>query len=78
MDHPLVCVRDLPTIRETYGELGFSMKGIGKHPWGTSTSCAIIFEKSLLELMSIYDTSLIDGYPRLADLRSADSLRSER
>lgn len=62
IDHPLVCVHDLPTVRETYGKLGFKMKGIGKHPWGTST-CAIIFEKSLLELMSIYDTSLIDGYP---------------
>ena len=62
IDHPLVCVHDLPTVRETYGKLGFSMKGIGKHPWGTST-CAIIFEKSLLELMSIYDTSLIDSYP---------------
>lgn len=62
IDHPLVCVRDLPTVRETYGTLGFSMKGIGKHPWGTST-CAIIFEKSLLELMSVYDATLIDGYP---------------
>ncbi len=61
IDHPLVCVRDLPKVRERYGELGFRMKGIGQHPWGTST-CAIIFEKSLLELMSIYDTSLIDGY----------------
>lgn len=61
IDHPLVCVRDLPTVRERYAKLGFSMKGIGKHPWGTST-CAIIFEQSLLELMSIYDTSLIDSY----------------
>ncbi|OWV93620.1 VOC family protein [Rhizobium sp. R693] len=62
IDHPLVCVNDLPTVRERYGTLGFSMKAIGKHPWGTST-CAVLFEKSLLELMSIYDTSLIDGYP---------------
>ncbi|MCJ9690547.1 VOC family protein [Rhizobium sp. PRIMUS64] len=62
IDHPLVCVRDLPTTRELYGQLGFRMKGIGKHPWGTST-CAIIFKNSLLELMGIYDTSLLDSYP---------------
>lgn len=62
IDHPLVCVNDLATVRQRYGTLGFSMKAIGKHPWGTST-CAVLFEKSLLELMSIYDTSLIDGYP---------------
>jgi len=62
IDHPLVCVRDLSTTREHYGQLGFRMKGIGKHPWGTST-CVIIFKNSLLELMGIYDTSLLDGYP---------------
>ncbi|NKK74844.1 VOC family protein [Rhizobium leguminosarum bv. viciae] len=62
IDHPLVCVKDLPATRELYGRLGFRMKGIGKHPWGTST-CAIIFKNSLLELMSIYDTTLIDEFP---------------
>ncbi|MGV1768258.1 VOC family protein [Rhizobium rhizogenes] len=62
IDHPLVCVHDIAVAQETYRRLGFKMKGIGKHPWGTST-CAMIFEKSLLELMGIYDTSLIDGYP---------------
>lgn len=62
IDHPLVCVRDLPKALELYRRLGFSIKGIGQHPWGTST-CAAIFKNSLLELMSIYDTSLLDEFP---------------
>lgn len=62
IDHPLVCVRDLPKALELYRRLGFRIKGIGQHPWGTST-CAALFKESLLELMSIYDTSLIDKLP---------------
>ena len=31
------------------------------HPWGTSTSL-ITFDRSALELMSVYDPSLLDGY----------------
>ncbi|MDG4889894.1 MULTISPECIES: VOC family protein [unclassified Mesorhizobium] len=62
IDHPIVCVQDLSSLRDTYGALGFNVTPIGKHPWGTST-CAMLFKNSLLELMSIYDTALLDSYP---------------
>ncbi|MBE9640697.1 VOC family protein [Salipiger mangrovisoli] len=62
IDHPLVCVRDLARTRETYLSLGFLMKPPGMHPWGTSTAL-VIFRDQLLELVSLGDESLLDGYP---------------
>jgi len=38
------------------------MTAIGKHPWGTSTSLAM-FDGCLLEIMGIYDETLIDEVP---------------
>jgi len=38
------------------------MTAIGKHPWGTSTSLAM-FDGCLLEIMGMYDASLIDEVP---------------
>lgn len=61
LDHPLVCVRDLEAARATYQSLGFTMKPPGMHPWGTSTAL-VIFRRQLLELVSIGDASLLDGY----------------
>ncbi|WP_416367964.1 VOC family protein [Tritonibacter mobilis] len=61
IDHPLVCVRDLAAKRATYQTLGFLMKPPGMHPWGTSTAL-VIFRNQLLELVSIEDESLLDGY----------------
>lgn len=61
LDHPLVCVRDLEAARATYQSLGFAMKPPGMHPWGTSTAL-VIFRRQLLELMSIGDATLLDGY----------------
>ncbi|HEY9040421.1 MAG TPA: VOC family protein [Roseovarius sp.] len=62
LDHPLVCVHDLDAARATYLSLGFAMKPPGMHPWGTSTAL-VIFRRQLLELVSIGDASLLDGYP---------------
>jgi catechol 2,3-dioxygenase-like lactoylglutathione lyase family enzyme len=62
IDHPLILVRDIDAARELYASLGFTMTPVGKHPWGTSTSLAM-FDGCLLELMSIYDESLIDVSP---------------
>ena len=62
IDHPLIVVGDIAAMRERYAALGFTMTPIGKHPWGTSTSLAM-FDRCLLELMSIYDESLIDISP---------------
>lgn len=62
LDHPLVCVTDLPAMRETYLSLGFKMRPAGMHPWGTSTAL-VIFRNQLLELVGIGDARLLDGYP---------------
>ncbi len=61
LDHPLICVHDLETARATYKSLGFAMKPPGMHPWGTSTAL-VIFQRQLLELVSIGDASLLDDY----------------
>lgn len=61
IDHPLVCVRDLPMMRETYCSLGFLMKPPGMHPWGTSTAL-VIFRDQLLELVGVQDENLLDTY----------------
>lgn len=59
IDHPLIVVRDIEVMRQRYAALGFTMTPIGKHPWGTSTSLAM-FDRCLLELMSIYDERLTE------------------
>ena len=62
IDHPLIAVQDMNAVRERFASIGFNMTPIGKHPWGTSTSLAI-FEDCLLEVMSMYDPTLIDTKP---------------
>ena len=62
IDHPLIAVRDIATLRDRMISLGFNMTAIGKHPWGTSTSLAM-FEGCLIEIMGIYDDSLLDERP---------------
>jgi hypothetical protein len=62
IDHPLIATHDINALREQMIALGFNMTAIGKHPWGTSTSLAM-FEGCLLEVMGIYDKSLIDEIP---------------
>ena len=62
IDHPLIAVHDIQQLRDRLISMGFNMTAIGKHPWGTSTSLAM-FEGCLLEIMGIYDDSLIDQVP---------------
>ncbi len=61
IDHALVCVRDLPKMRETYMALGFRSRGLSQHPWGTSTM-VLIFKDQLYEVVSLGDRSLLDGF----------------
>jgi len=60
IDHPLLLVRDIEAVRDFYARLGFTLTPVGQHPWGTSTSLAVM-ERCALEVMSIYDESLIDA-----------------
>jgi catechol 2,3-dioxygenase-like lactoylglutathione lyase family enzyme len=60
IDHPLILVRDIEAVRGFYARLGFTLTPVGRHPWGTSTSLAVM-ERCALELMGIYDESLIDA-----------------
>lgn len=60
IDHPLILLRDIEAGRNFYTRLGFTVTPVGRHPWGTSTSLAVL-ERSAIELMGIYDESLIDG-----------------
>jgi hypothetical protein len=60
IDHPLVLVRGIEAARLFYTRLGFTMTPVGQHPWGTSTSLAVL-ERSALELMGVYDESRIDA-----------------
>ena len=62
IDHPLIAVHDIEKLRDTLISLGFNMTAIGKHPWGTSTSLAM-FNGCLLEIMGIYDSTLLDEVP---------------
>ncbi|MFK7891357.1 MAG: VOC family protein [Granulosicoccus sp.] len=62
IDHPLIAVHDINLMRERMLALGFNMTAIGQHPWGTSTSLAM-FDQCLIEIMSIYDTALLDEVP---------------
>ena len=62
IDHPLLATHDIEGLRNRLISLGFNMTAIGKHPWGTSTSLAM-FDGCLLEIMGIYDETLIDEVP---------------
>ena len=62
IDHPLLATHDIEGLRKRLISLGFNMTAIGKHPWGTSTSLAM-FDGCLLEIMGIYDETLIDEVP---------------
>ena len=62
IDHPLIAVKNIDSVRERYSSLGFKMTPVSQHPWGTSTSAAV-FHNCLLELMGIYDEALIDRLP---------------
>lgn len=62
IDHPLLATRDINALRNRLIALGFTMTALGKHPWGTSTSLAM-FQGCLIEIMGIYDESLIDELP---------------
>lgn len=62
IDHPLIAVHDIEALRERLVGIGFNMTAIGQHPWGTSTSLAI-FPDCLLEIMGIYDDTLLDEKP---------------
>ena len=62
LDHPLVATHDITALRDRLIAMGFNMTAIGKHPWGTSTSLAM-FQGCLLEIMGLYDDTLIDNVP---------------
>jgi len=62
IDHPLLATHDIVALRNRLISLGFNMTAVGKHPWGTSTSLAM-FNGCLLEIMGIYDETLIDEVP---------------
>lgn len=62
IDHPLIAVNNIELLRERLISLGFNMTTVGKHPWGTSTSLAM-FEGCLIEIIGIYDDSLLDEIP---------------
>lgn len=62
IDHPLIAVHDIQSLRNRLMAMGFTMTAVGKHPWGTSTSLAM-FDGCLIEIMGIYDESLIDEVP---------------
>lgn len=61
IDHPLIAVRDLDEAVARFRALGFTFAPQSRHPWGTST-CIAIMDRSLIELVSIYDESLLDSY----------------
>ncbi|MCY1667400.1 VOC family protein [Rhizobium sp. SL86] len=61
IDHPLIAVRDLDAAVERFRALGFTFAPQSRHPWGTST-CIAIMDRSLIELVSIFDEALLDSY----------------
>ena len=61
IDHPLVLVHDIEGMSARYRALGFNTAPTGRHPWGTSTSL-IMFDRQALELMGIYDDTLLDSH----------------
>lgn len=62
IDHPLLATHDVYGLRVRLIAMGFNMTAVGKHPWGTSTSLAM-FDGCLLEIMGIYDDTLLDEVP---------------
>jgi hypothetical protein len=62
IEHPLILFRDLDAAIARFQALGFSTTAVGHHPWGTSMSLAQ-FDRCSIELMSIYDETLIDERP---------------
>ncbi len=62
IDHPLIATHNIELLRDKFIAMGFNMTAVGKHPWGTSTSLAM-FNGCLIELMGIYDATLIDDVP---------------
>lgn len=62
IDHPLIAVRDLTATAALYRSLGFHIAPPGQHPWGTATALAL-FDRQILELVSIGDAGLLDGHP---------------
>lgn len=62
IDHPLIATHDIEGLRARLTSLGFTMTGIGHHPWGTSTSLAM-FQGCLIEIMGVHDESLLDQCP---------------
>jgi hypothetical protein len=62
IDHPLLATHNIDALRTRLISLGFNMTAVGKHPWGTSTSLAM-FDGCLLEIMGIYDDTLLDEVP---------------
>lgn len=75
IDHPLIAFRDLTQAVERYSALGFQLTPVGKHPWGTSTVLAM-FDCCALELMGVYDESLIDQKP-IGDFRFGRTVRDQ-
>ena len=73
IDHPVIVVRDIEAVRARTIALGFAMTPVTHHPWGTATSIAV-FDRCLLEIMSIYDESLIDRSPA-GDFRFGRTVR---
>ncbi len=62
IDHPLILVRNLDDAIARFASIGFTMAPQSRHPWGTST-CIAIMERSLIELVSIYDEEKLDLLP---------------
>lgn len=62
IDHPLIAVNNIEVVRAHFEDMGFRMTALGKHPWGTSSSLAM-FKGCLIEIMGIYDDTLLDVNP---------------
>lgn len=62
IDHPLIAVNDIHTIRERFISMGFNMTPLGKHPWGTNNTLAM-FDSCLIEFISVFDKTLLDEKP---------------
>lgn len=62
IDHPLIAVNDINSIRERLISMGLNMTPIGKHPWGTNNTLAM-FDSCLVEFVGIYDETLLDEKP---------------
>ncbi|MDP6969287.1 MAG: VOC family protein [Gammaproteobacteria bacterium] len=59
IDHPLVAVRDMDRVAKDYERLGFFINPRHHHPWGTDNHL-LMFADNFIELISVYDASLLD------------------